>query len=383
MSEPFTVAVNISIEGWTQRRIVRGIIRFCQTHTLWKFVEYHGMPLARSQCLECLAYDGLITSLNDAADIRIARTTQAKRVPVVAINRGLPIRGLSMVVSNDALIGEMGARHFLDKGFRHFAYYGASHYGWSLGRRDGFCRTVKKAGFSVAVAETPHARVFDKAMPCLRRWLTELPRPLAVMASDDLPGRHVLTACREMGLQVPEQVAVLGVDDDDVLCEMVAPPMSSIVQDCDRNGYEAAALLDRMMQDLRLPPQTIEIPPLHIVARRSTDVTAIEDMEVAKAIRLIHSKAGEPLSVKVLLRDVPMSRRTLERRFTAALGRSPADEIRRCRLEKAMLLLRISTLKINQVAIKSGFGDARSMAVSFRRELKTSASAYRRQFRDH
>ena len=161
------------------------------------------------------------------------------------------------------------------------------------------------------------------------------------------------------------------------------PPMSSVVQDCDRIGYEAAALLDRIMRGERLPPQTIEIPPLHIVTRRSTDVTAIEDADVAKVLRLIHSKTSEPLSVKALLRNVPMSRRTLERRFAAALGRSPADEIRRCRLDRAMLLLRTSTLKIDLVAIKSGFGDARGMAAAFRHGLKTSASAYRRQFQDH
>ncbi len=382
MSKPLTVAINIGIEGWAQRCMVRGIVRYCRSHTLWKFIEYKGMPLARSPHLECFDYDGLITPLNTPIEIRSAR---AKRVPVVAISRGLPISGVSYhsVISNDALIGEMGARHFLDKGFRNFAYYGASHYRWALMRRDGFCRTVKKAGFSVAIAETPHARVFDKAMPCLRRWLTELPRPLAVMASDDLPGRHILAACQEMGLQVPEQVAVLGVDDDDVLCEMAAPPMSSVVQDCDRIGYEAAALLDRIMRGERLPPQTIEIPPLRIVTRRSTDVTAIEDADVAKVLRLIHSKTSEPLSVKALLRNVPMSRRTLERRFAAALGRSPADEIRRCRLDRAMLLLRTSTLKIDLVAIKSGFGDARGMAAAFRHGLKTSASAYRRQFQDH
>ncbi len=379
MAKRFTVALNVSIVGWAQRRIVRGIIRYCQTHAAWNFVDYQGMPLTRSPHAIDVTCDGLITTLNSASEVRAAETTRGS---VVAVNHGLPVQGISLVCSNDTLIGEMGARFFLGKGFRNFAYYGTGRFRWGVLRKNGFCGVLKKAGFAAATLEASHTLSLDNAMPRLCQWLTGLPRPLAVMASDDMPGRHVLAACREMGLQVPEQVAVLGVDDDDVLCEMATPPMSSIVQDCDRIGYEAAALLDRMMQDLQLPSQTIQIPPLPVVARRSTDVTAIKDMEVAKAIRLIHSKAGEPLSVKALLRDVPMSRRTLERRFAAALGRSPADEIRRCRLDRAMLLLRTSTLKIDLVAIKSGFGDARGMAAAFRHGLKTSASAYRRQFQD-
>ncbi|MDA8376329.1 MAG: substrate-binding domain-containing protein [Planctomycetia bacterium] len=377
------MAINIGIEGGAQRRIVRGIIRYCQTHTAWNFVEYQGMPLARSPHPLKLQYTGLITALNDAADMRIARTTQAMGIPVVAINQGLPIQRIAMVCSNDLLIGEMGARFFLDKGFRNFAYYGTSQFRWSRQRKNGFGGALKKAGFTAATQEASHTLSLDKAMPRLHQWLAGLPRPLAVMASDDLPARHILAACRENGLHVPEQVAVLGVDDDDILCEMATPPLSSIMQDCDRIGYEAAALLDKMMQRKQPSFRAIQIPPLRIVARRSTDITAIEDPEVAQALQLIHSKAGEALSVKTLLRDIPVSRRTLERRFTSALGRSPADEIRRCRLERAKLLLRTSTLKISRVAIQSGFCDARTMAVVFRREMKLSASAYRRKFRDN
>lgn len=380
MGKPFTVAVNIMVQGGGQRHIVRGIIRYCRTHTPWRFVEYQGMPLARSPRLVKLKCDGLITGINDAADLRIIK---ANRGPAVAINQGLPIQGVAIVCNHDAQTGEMGARHFLDKGFRHFAYYGASHFRWALERRDGFCRTVKQAGFAVASTAVPHTLNFDKAMPRLCRWLAKLPRPVAIMASDDMPARHVLAACQEIGLQVPEQVAVLGVDDDDILCEMASPSLSSIVQDCDRVGYEAAALLDRMMQGECVRTQRIQIPPLHIVTRRSTDVTVMEDLEVAKALRLIREKAGEPLSVKVLLPDTFMSRRTLERRFKAALGRSPADEIRRCRLERAKLLLRTTSLKISRVVAQSGFCDIRGMAAAFRRQMKMSPSAYRRQFRDH
>lgn len=380
MAKQFTVALNISIQGGAQRQIVRGIIRYCQTHTAWNFVENQGMPLARSPNQTKLQFEGLITTLSSASEVRAAKATRGS---VVAINQGLPTQGISTVCSNDLLIGEMGARHFLEKGFRNFAYYGTSRFRWALLRRNGFCGVLKQAGLTAVTQESSHNLSLDKALPRLRHWLAELPRPLAVMASDDMPARHVLAACREIGLHVPEQVAVLGVDDDDILCEMASPPLSSIVQDCDRIGYEAAALLDQMMQRKQRSLRIIQIPPLQIVVRRSTDITAIEDSEVAQALQLIHSKAGNPLSVKTLLRDIPVSRSTLERRFTSTLGHGPAEEIRRSRIERAKLLLRTSTLKISRVAIQSGFCDARTMAVVFRREMKISASAYRRKFRDH
>ncbi len=383
MGKPYTVAINISVQGGAQRNIVRGIIRYCQAHTAWHFMEYQGMPAARSPHLSKQKYDGLITTLNYEADLCLVK---AGRIPMVAVNQGLPIKGIAIVCNDDARAGEMGARHFLDKGFRNFAFYGASRYRWALERRNGFCSAVKKAGFPVAAAiAVPHTLDFDKARPNLCRWLLELPRPIAIMASDDMPARHILAACREIGLQVPEQVAVLGVDNDDILCELATPPLSSVVQDCDRIGYEAAALLDRMLQGQRVRASRILIPPLPIVARHSTDVTVMEDLEMAQALRLIREKVGvgERLNVKVLTSDLCMSRRTLERRFQAALGRSPADEIRRCRLERAMLLLRTTSLKVNQVVTQSGFCDIRGMAAIFRRSLKMSPSAYRRQFRDH
>ena len=380
MGKLFTVAVNIKIAGSAQRQIVRGIIRFCQTSAAWRLVEHQGMPLALSPRLVELDYDGLITTLNSASDLH---NVKAGRSPVVAVSQGLWAPNISVVCSNDTLIGEVGARYFLDKGFHNFGYYGASRYQWAALRKKGFCDTLKRAGFTVATQQASHNVNIDKAMPRLRRWLSELPRPLALMASDDMPARHILAACRELGLQVPEQVAVLGVDDDDILCEMAAPPLSSIMQDCDRIGYEAAALLDQMMKRKQQSYRVIEIPPVRIIERKSTDITVIKDADVVNVLRLIRERPNDSPSIKSLMREIPMSRRTLERRFKAALGRSPADEIRRCRLERAKLLLRNSTLKISRVANQSGFCDARTMAVVFRREMKTSPSAYRRQFRDH
>ncbi len=375
----FTAAINLSIEGGAQRGIIRGIIRYCQTHTMWHFIEDKGQPMVHPRRLTRCRYDGLITSLNERADLRGVRT---RTVPVVAVTQGLHAKGIPCVTSDDAAIGRTGARHFLDRGFRHFAFYGSQRFSWSLDRERAFCDAVGQAGLPVAVRRVPHERTLDKEQPGLSRWLGKLPRPLAVMACDDLMGRHVLAACGELNFSVPADVAVLGVDNDDLMCELADPPLSSIVQDCDRIGFEAAALLDQMMAGKVRQVRHLKIPPLSIVTRRSTDVLAIEDREVAAALQLIHAHVGQSLNVKQLLAKMPMSRRTLERRFQAALGRKPAEEIRRIRLERAMHLLRTSSLSIRQVAAQAGFLDARGMDVVFRRDVRMSPSAYRRQFRD-
>ncbi len=379
MARQLTIAINMTINGGTQRRIVRGVVRYSQVHAYWKFVEHEGVPLVHAPQLKHYKYHGLITSLNDAADLSAAMTS---KVPVVAVTKGLSSQGIPMVVNDDAATGEMAAKYFLDKGFRRFAYYGASDYRWATERGEAFSRVIEQRGFCVSVATVPHAHNLDQASPRLIRWLAGMGKPLAVMASDDLMGRHVLAACEKAAIKVPEEVAVLSVDNDDLLCNMATPPLSSIEQDCDRIGYDAAALLDRMMGGERPAARIIQIPPLQIESRQSTEITAIEDVQVAEVLQLIRSKAAQPFGVKEILGSVPMSRRTLERRFIAALGRNPGEEIRRVRLERAMQLLRQSDLKVDQVAVKSGFGDARGLASAFRHQLKTSPSAYRRQFKD-
>lgn len=374
-----TIAINMTIVGGAQRNILRGIVRYSQVYAHWTFLEHKGESLVLAPHLKHYKYDGLLTCLNNADDVNAARTS---KVPVVAVTNGLPCTGIPMVRNNDTATGEMAAHYFLDKGFRRFAYYGAREYDWAIERGRSFSRVIEQRGFSVDVMGVPYNRNSDKAMARLIRWLAAMRKPVAVMTSDDRLGVRVLAACERAAINIPEEVAVLSVDNDDVLCDMVNPPLSSIQPDSQRIGFKAAAILAGLMDGADRQPQVVDIPPIKIVPRISSDTTAIDDPEVAEILRLIRTTATQPQSVKEVLRSAPMSRRTLERRFIKAIGRNPGEEIRRVRLERAKQLLRDSKLKIERVAAESGFGDARMLASAFRRSLRITPSKYRDQFRD-
>ena len=199
------------------------------------------------------------------------------------------------------------------------------------------------------------------------------------MASYDIRARHVLDACRRAGLAVPDEVAVVGVDNDTFLGDLTDPPLSSVAPDTRRTGYEAAALLDRLMSGReRQRGQAIFVEPLGVVTRRSTDVLALGDADVSAAVRFIREHACDGIAVKDVLEQVPLSRRVLEGRFRKLLGRTPHDEIARIRLERVRQLLRETRLPLSDIAARSGFRTAEYLATAFRREFGTSPDAYRK-----
>jgi LacI family transcriptional regulator len=210
------------------------------------------------------------------------------------------------------------------------------------------------------------------------------------MACDDDRGRQVLEACRAGGLVVPEQVAVVGVDNDELLCELADPPLSSIALNAEAGGYRAAAILDRMMRarvrggrpPWRRPrPARLVVEALRVVARRSTDIIALDDQEVAAALHFLHDHAGEPIGVADVVADRLISRRSLELRFRAAVGRTIHEELQRIRLERARRLLLETDLAIPAVARAAGFSSPSYLAQVFRRALRTTPARYRRELR--
>jgi LacI family transcriptional regulator len=199
------------------------------------------------------------------------------------------------------------------------------------------------------------------------------------MACYDIRARHVLDACRRVGLAVPDQVAVVGVDNDEFLCNLSDPPLSSVAPDTRRTGYEAAALLDRLMSGReKSRGQSTFVQPLGVVARRSTDVLALADPDVSAAVRFIREHACDGIAVKDVLDEVPLSRRVLEGRFRKLFGRTPHDEIARVRFERVRRLLRETSLPLAEVAQRSGFRNAEYLATAFRREFAMSPNDYRR-----
>jgi LacI family transcriptional regulator len=209
------------------------------------------------------------------------------------------------------------------------------------------------------------------------KWLEQLPKPVGIMACNDIRGQQVVNACRHLGLLVPDEVAVTGVDNDEVLCELSDPPLTSVAPNTGRIGYEAAALLELMMKGGERPKVPIAIPPLGIVTRRSTDVLAIPDRPIAAALRLIREHACDGIRVPDLLKVAALSRSVFERRFVQAVGRSPKAEILRVQLARARQLLTETDVPLPQVAERCGFKHPEHFSTIFREKTGTPPGQFR------
>ena len=223
----------------------------------------------------------------------------------------------------------------------------------------------------------PHAADEEWEIEEISSWVAGLPKPIGIFACYDFRGRQVLDACRRRNIVVPEAVAVIGMDNDELLCSLANPPLSSVIPNTHRTGYEAAALLDRLMSGERFAPDAHFIEPLGIATRQSTDVLAIEDANVARAVRFIRERACDGISVKDVLRAAPQSRRVLETRFQKLIGRTPHEEIIRVRLDRARTLLAETDLPLAVIAQRAGFAHVEYLSVVFKKHVGMPPSKFR------
>jgi LacI family transcriptional regulator len=311
---------------------------------------------------------------------------QARRagVPAVDISPARRDGTLPRVSTDDVAVGRLAAAHLLSLGLPHFAFFGTRSHYYSLLREQGFRQSISGAGLSCHVFLNGTAEAGASPAPSgresLEDWVRELPKPIGIMASTDARALDVLAVCAKLKVPVPASVAVLGVDNDDVFCELANPPLSSIALSTQRIGYEAARMLDRLMAG-ETPEKLLLVPPAGVVPRRSSDIPSILDPDVAAAVRYISLHVQDDLQVGDVLREVQVSRRSLEQRFLKALGRTPAAEIRRAQVEVAKQMLRETDEPMARVALAAGFSNAKQLGASFHHEAGTTPSLYRRQAR--
>ncbi len=389
------VALRLPTSIKTCRELLRGILQFVHLHGPWAVHLIEGRD-GEQKLLHPAAWGctGLIVDLSDRYNA--ARLLEA-HVPTIITNptddvlspsNPLSLSRISRVECDNAPIGNCAAEYFLERKFRHFAFIGQVNMAtWSEQRCNAFCARLAREGFACAVYPrlTLSARKdFAAEQAHLCDWLNRLPKPVAILAANDVRARQVLDSCLKAGLAVPQDVAVLGVDNDEMLCETTNPQLSSIQMSTEQAGFEAARALDAMMRGAphrKRRQAIITYGFSHLVTRRSTDTIQIADAMVARAIEFIRINAGITVTVDDLTRHLHVSRRSLETRFKAVMGRTVYAEIMRVRLQRVQTQLLTSSMTVEAIAETCGFGHASHLGTVFRQHFGMTMTAYRRQTR--
>lgn len=384
------VALLIEASRGYGRGLLRGIARYVRAHDHWS-VFYQECRLGDlPSWLAEWEGDGIIARIESRA---MARSILRKGLPVVDVRNLLPELGVPVADTDNRAIVELALEVFLRRGFRRVAFCGFKGADYSDTREQHLVEAAARHGLECHVYQ-PSQPVFQPSSSSssgtfeyeqhglvyerdLEEWLQRLPHPVALLACNDIRGQQVLNACRRLGIAVPDDIAVLGVDNDRIICDLATPPLSSIDPNPARVGYEAARLLDAMMDGQPPPEGPILVPPARCVERRSTDVLAVEDPAVAEALRFIRHHGFEPITVEEVARQAGLSRRVLERRFRRIVGRSPKAEIIRVRLERARALLVHTDLPTAQVAEKAGFEHLEHFHVLFKKHVGQTPGQYR------
>jgi len=369
------VALLIETSRSFPRNVVRGVGDYARVHGPWLFYLPSEMPVRSIPPKEEWDGEGIIAQTH--RDAKFMKELAESGVPVVTLS-GPPGTGEAhCVVPNQKAVVELAVAHFRDRGFVRFAYCG-SHAERIWPPLGEFFRTlVESMGYRCDLYQP----AFDPGIQTLRLahladWLKALQKPVALLASSDARAREVLDACRHANLHVPEDIAVLGVNDDEMICEMANPRLSSVIHNARRIGYEAAAMLQRLMAGKKVMADIV-VDPLGVHARQSTDLLAIEDPEIATAVRFIRENACASIRVDDVLEQVALSRRALEKRFRTAVGRPPHMEIRRVQLERVKELLVTTDYKLEKIAELTGFSTAQYLAGLFHRVVKVTPGAWR------
>jgi LacI family transcriptional regulator len=377
------IAVLVDTSTTWGRAVLRGINTYNLKHGPWEiFVEARGME-EHLRVPRGWRGDGIIARVNTP---EMARELQSLHIPVVNVS-GIEISEAKFPrVSTDLKASaQLAAEYLLGRGFKHFAYFGLIGLDYVKAHREIFAATVKgRGGDFTWLAVKPVAGAepdWSLDLKSLGESIKQMPRPLAMLCWNASSAREIIFACREVGLLVPEQVAVLSQANDEALCETSLVPISGIAVSGEGIGQHAAQMLDRLMQGKRPPMRAKLIAPLGVVTRQSTDTLAVSDPAVAKALSFLRRNANAAVRVNAVALQAGVSRRALERKFLDVLQRSPADEIRRLHLEHARRLLVESDLSMALVAEASGFGSQAYFADSFRRHFNATPFQYRKDNR--
>jgi LacI family transcriptional regulator len=367
-------------------RLLKGIVRYSKGHGAWvlckmplSYRDVHKIEGVLDWALRWKA-DGIIAQFYNSDNVGLFRK---HGIAAIAQDFRLRFTEIPNITGTHFAAGKMGAQYFLKKGFRSFGFYGFKRIVWSEERCEGFRSEIEKHGLGDNFSEyrnigDDHLWFYESV--ALHDWLQGLPKPCAIMACDDSRAYHLVEVCNLHGIRVPQDVAVLGVDNDEIVCTLSHPPLSSIEQDVEAGGYAAAQLMERMIANPNGRFDDVVVKATRVVARRSTDIYATEDNYISAALRYIHDNVGGRLGVEEVVRQVPLARRLLETRFREITGQSVYAYILEARIERFAQRLLETDNPITDVALEMGFADYKNIARSFRKIKGCTPTEYREKF---
>lgn len=384
--EPFDsgsrqIAVLIETDKSVGCSVIRGIANYAKQFGDWHLLIDPRDHEHRSALPDGWNGDGIIACISSRLQYK---QISARNIPMVNVDDRIDeLPGMASIVTDENALADLALAHLLDRGFRHFGYFAPPSTQYSKKRGKAFVSAVQQAGYKCNEYR-PGYRAgrkisWGEQQRRVARWLGSLEQPVAVMAVDSLHARQLSEICHATGIRVPDDIAILAGDTDELFCEVSTPPISSVNVACEKIGHTAAELLDRMMQGETPPAEVIRIKPWGVTSRQSTDLLAIDDQAIVDALWFIRKHAHRGIVVSDILREVPISRRYLEIQFRKYLGRSPGREIRRVQLERGKELLGRQELSITEIAAACGYANSTRFGVAFKKYTSKTPYRYREE----
>lgn len=388
MKPPLRIALIMPTVSWYDRTLIDGITAYSREHGPWRLVLQSDTTRHRVEpWVRQWKPDGVLARITGA---RMAKEMRGLGIPVVDMLEESGSSGIPRIVCDDQAVVQRAVDHLLDRHLRHFAYVGRSDVHFSVQRQACFRDYLRDRQQAMKAANDVRLTFADillpwKSMPHLHvelaDWLRALPKPVGVVACNDVWGAQVLRVCNEFDFRVPDDIAVIGIDDDPVICQMCTPTLSSIGANARAIGYRAAAMLHGMITRGESPPPVTFVEPGSVLARASTATLAVADPDVAAAMRFLRAHACKAITIPHVAKTLGISRRTLERSFMRHVGHSPTVEITRARLERAKELLIGTDLSLPAVARQTGFFHAETLQRVFKKHVGVTPGEYRRAHR--
>lgn len=376
------IALLIETSNAYCRFLLRGVAAYVRDNRPWSlYLSEHERGATVPSWLRRWKGDGIIARVENQ---EIADAVVEAGVPVVNVSAADHVKDMPTVTNNEETSIRLAFNHLHERGFKEFAFCGTAGHVWSVTREQLFEQFVYEAGCSIHIYKTPSPGKrrdnWEQEQIKVAKWLESIPKPVGLLASHDFRGQNVLDACRRASIAVPEQVAVIALGDDEVLCDLTSPMMTSVTNNPYEVGYKAASVLDQLMAGKSVSPRVTLVESVGVHLRQSTDITAIDDPDVVSALQMIRRYACDGLKVEEILEEVPLSRRQLELQFKKHVGRTLHEEILRVKLTQAKRLVAHSKLPLVDIALRVGFPHTSHMGVVFQNKLGLSPSEYRAKF---